>query len=85
MFFERSAPVFPASLLSPTTTDVVLSKENHTRQIEVTTLDRKSGEPTCPGLPWRDDKGESGYLSGGMFVVEESVKQVGFSPYLEIA
>jgi len=35
---------FPASLLSATTTDVVLSKENHTQLTEVTTLDRTSGE-----------------------------------------
>jgi hypothetical protein len=38
-----SVPGFPASLLSPTTTDVVLSKENHMQLTEVTTLDRKSG------------------------------------------
>jgi hypothetical protein len=41
--FRRSVPGFPASLLSLTTTDVVLSKENHMQLIEVTTLDRKSG------------------------------------------
>jgi hypothetical protein len=41
---RRSVPGFPASLLSPATTDVVLSKENHTQLTEVATLDRKSGE-----------------------------------------
>jgi hypothetical protein len=35
---------FPASLRSPATTDVVLSKENHTKLTEAATLDRKSGE-----------------------------------------
>jgi hypothetical protein len=37
-------PGFPASLLSATTTDVVLSNENHTQLTEAATLDRKSGE-----------------------------------------
>ena len=44
LFVIRSVPGFPASLLSPTTTDVVLSKENHTQLTEVTAPDRKSGE-----------------------------------------
>jgi hypothetical protein len=43
-FVIPSEPRFPASLLSPATTDVVLSKENHTQLTEAATLDRKSGE-----------------------------------------
>src|ERR1700733_8236046 len=39
-----SVPGFPASPLSPATTYVVLSKENHMQLIEAATLDRKSGE-----------------------------------------
>src|SRR3984885_8813802 len=39
-----SLPGFPASPLSPATTYVVLSKENHMQLIEAATLDRKSGE-----------------------------------------
>jgi len=35
----------PASLPSPATTDVVLSKENHMQLTEVTTLDRNPGKP----------------------------------------
>jgi hypothetical protein len=49
--FRRSVPGFPASLLSPRTTDVVLSKENHTQLIEITTLDRKSGEAEGSAVP----------------------------------
>jgi hypothetical protein len=44
LFVIPSVPGFPASLLSPATTDVVLSKENHTQLTEAATLDRKSGE-----------------------------------------
>jgi hypothetical protein len=43
-FVSGSVPGFPASLLSPATTDVVLSKENHTQLTEAANLDRKSGE-----------------------------------------
>src|SRR5882757_4165631 len=35
----------PASLPSPATTEVVLSKENHMQLTEVTTLDRNPGKP----------------------------------------
>jgi hypothetical protein len=44
LFVIPSVLGFPASLLSPATTDVVLSKENHTQLTEAATLDRKSGE-----------------------------------------
>src|SRR6267142_1745375 len=44
LFVIPSVPGFPASLLSQATTDVVLSKENHTQLTEAATLDRKSGE-----------------------------------------
>src|SRR5712675_650221 len=44
LFVIPSVPGFPASLLSPATTDVVLFKENHTQLTEAATLDRKSGE-----------------------------------------
>src|SRR5882757_8826278 len=43
LFVIPSVPGFPASLLSTTTTDVVLFKENHTLPTEAATLDRKSG------------------------------------------
>jgi hypothetical protein len=43
LFVIPSVPGFPASLLSPATTGVVLSKENHTQLTEAATLDRKSG------------------------------------------
>jgi hypothetical protein len=29
-------------------------KENHMQLTEAATLDRKTGEPTCPGVLWRD-------------------------------
>ena len=45
-----SLPGFAASLLSPATTDVVLSKENHTQLTEAATLDRKSGEAEGPAV-----------------------------------
>jgi len=51
LFVIPSVPGFPASLLSPTTTDVVLSKENHTQLSEVTTLDRKSGGAEGSAVP----------------------------------
>ena len=36
-------------------TYVVLLKENHMQLLGAAALDRKSrGEPTCPGVPWRD-------------------------------
>jgi hypothetical protein len=38
-----SVPGFPTSPLSPTTTYVVLLKENHMQLTEAATLDRKSG------------------------------------------
>jgi hypothetical protein len=44
LFVIPSEPGFPASLLSPAASDVVLSKENHTQLTEAATLDRKSGE-----------------------------------------
>jgi hypothetical protein len=44
LFVIPSVPGFPAALLSSTTPDVVLFKENHTQPAEVATLDRKSGE-----------------------------------------
>jgi hypothetical protein len=44
LFVIPSVPGFPASRLSPATTDVVLSKENHTKLTDAATLDRKSGE-----------------------------------------
>src|SRR5882757_4807970 len=40
--FRRCVPGFPTSPLSPATTHVVLSKENHTQLTEAATLDRKS-------------------------------------------
>ena len=42
-FVIPSVPGFPTSPLSPATTHVVLSKENHTLLTEAATLDRKSG------------------------------------------
>jgi hypothetical protein len=42
-FVIPSVPGFPTSTLSPATTYVVLSKENHMQLTEATTLDRKSG------------------------------------------
>ena len=42
-FVIPSVPGFPTSPLSPATTHVVLSKENHTQLTEAATLDRKSG------------------------------------------
>jgi hypothetical protein len=50
-FVIRSVPGFPASLLSPATTDVVLSKENHTQLIEAATLNRKFGEGEGSAVP----------------------------------
>src|SRR5882724_7926800 len=44
LFVIPRVPGFPASLLSPANTDVVLSKENHTQLTEAATLNRKSGE-----------------------------------------
>ena len=44
LFVIPSVPGFPASPLSPATTYVVLSKENHMQLTEAATLDRKSGE-----------------------------------------
>jgi hypothetical protein len=44
LFVIGSVPGFPASLLSPANTDVVLSKENHMQLTEAATLDRKSGQ-----------------------------------------
>jgi hypothetical protein len=43
LFVIPSVPGFPTSPLSPATTHVVLSKENHTQLTEAATLDRKSG------------------------------------------
>ena len=43
-FVIPSAAECPTSPLSPATTYVVLSKENHTQLTEAATLDRKSGE-----------------------------------------
>ena len=43
-FVIPSEAGFPTSPLSPATTYVVLSKENHMQLIEAATLDRKSGE-----------------------------------------
>jgi len=51
LFVIPSVPRFPASLLSPATTDVVLSKENHTQLTEAATLDRKSGEAEGSAVP----------------------------------
>src|SRR5712675_265697 len=51
LFVIPSVPGFPASLLSPATTDVVLSKENHTQLTEAATLDRKSGEAEGSAVP----------------------------------
>src|SRR5882757_6075897 len=42
-FVIPSEPGFPTSPLSPATTHVVLSKENHTHLTKAATLDRKSG------------------------------------------
>jgi hypothetical protein len=43
LFVIPSGPGFPTSPLSPTTTYVVLLKENHMQVTEAATLDRKSG------------------------------------------
>jgi hypothetical protein len=43
LFVIPSVPGFPTSPLSPTTTYVVLLKENHMQLTEAATLDRKSG------------------------------------------
>jgi hypothetical protein len=51
LFVIPSVLGFPASLLSPATTDVVLSKENHTQLTEAATLDRKSGEAEGSAVP----------------------------------
>jgi hypothetical protein len=51
IFYIGSVPGFPASLLSPATTDVVLSEENHTHLMEAATLDRKSGEADGSAVP----------------------------------
>jgi hypothetical protein len=42
-FVIGSVPGFPAALLSPATSDVVLFEENHTQPAKAATLDRKSG------------------------------------------
>jgi hypothetical protein len=59
---RRSEAGFPASLLSPTTTDVVLSKENHMQLTELTTLDRKSGgaEGSAVFQPTTESSGKHG-------------------------
>jgi hypothetical protein len=44
-FVIPSVPGFPTSPLSPATTHVVLSKENHTHLTKAATLDRNPGEP----------------------------------------
>src|SRR5882757_7136197 len=49
--FRRSVPGFPTSPLSPATTHVVLSKENHTQLTEAATLDRKSGGAEGSAVP----------------------------------
>jgi hypothetical protein len=43
--FRRSVPGFPTSPLSPATTHVVLSKENHIQLTEAATLEGNPGKP----------------------------------------
>jgi hypothetical protein len=50
-FVIPSVPGFPTSPLSPATTHVVLSKENHTQLTEAATLDRKSGGAEGSAVP----------------------------------
>jgi hypothetical protein len=50
-FVIPSVPGFPTSPLSPSTTYVVLPKENHMQLTEAAILDRKSGEAEGSAVP----------------------------------
>jgi len=71
-FVIPSVPGFPASPLSPATTYVVLSKENHMQLTEAATLDRKSGEAEGSAVS-RTSAGNAEYYTQTKLSLDRSV------------